>query len=78
MNFIQAFYTYFNNPDALVKLILLVTLVMYNFFALALAFQIFTYNRFMIQETFSPVFKFIAILHVALSFILLLALVFLL
>lgn len=78
MNFVQFFYTYFNNTDALAKLVLLVTLVMYNFFALALAFQIFTYNRFMIQVTFAPIFKFIAVLHVVLSFILLLALVFLL
>ena len=76
MNIAEIFVHYFNNPDALVKLMLLVFLVLYNFFALALAFQIFTYNRLMVQTTFAPIFKIIGIIHVVLSFILLLVLVF--
>lgn len=64
------------DTDSFIRIVLLIGLILYNFFALALAFQIFTYNRLMTMSTFAPFFRFIAIAHVALSFILLLLVVF--
>lgn len=76
MNIAEFFLNYFNNTDAFIKLMLLVFLIVYNFFALALTFQIFTYNRLMTQTVFAPIFKIIGAIHVALSFILLLIVIF--
>lgn len=66
---------YFRDADNFVRVFILVTLIMYNFYALALAFQIFTYNRLLTIASFAPVFRAVAILHVVLSFILLLIVV---
>lgn len=76
MEIINTLISYFNNPDTFITAVLLVTLIVYNFFALAIAFQIFTYNRLMTQTTFAPVFRAVAVIHVALSFILLLVVIF--
>lgn len=69
-------FDYLRDPDNLIRVFLFVTIIMYNFYALALAFQIFTYNRLMTISTFAPVFRTVAILHVAISFILLLIIIF--
>lgn len=69
-------FTYLQNPNNLIRIFLLVTVIMYNFYALAIAFQIFTYNRLLTISTFAPIFRTIAVIHVALSFILLLLVVF--
>ena len=76
MNLILNFLQYIGSFDSFAKVFLLLVLIIYTFFALILAFQIFSFNRLMEQEAFAPVFKLIAILHVALSFILLLLVVF--
>lgn len=73
---IDSIIQFFQNPDAFTAAVLFVFLIIYNFFALVLAFQIFTFNRIYTQVAFAPIFRAIAILHVALSFILLLAVVF--
>ncbi len=70
-----AIIDYFRDADNFVRVFILITLTMYNFYALALAFQIFTYNRLMTISSFAPVFRAVAILHVAFSFILLLIVV---
>lgn len=67
---------YLEDPNNLTRLFLLVTIVMYNFYALAIAFQIFTYNRLMTISTFAPMFRVIAAIHIAISFILLLLVIF--
>jgi len=66
----------FNNPELFAKLFLLILLVVYTLFALVLTFQLFSFNRLMHQDGFAAFFKIIAILHTAISFILLLAVVF--
>lgn len=66
----------FQDTDLFIKIIMLIGLILYNFYALAITFQIFTYNRLMTMATFAPFFRLVAIIHVALSFILLLAVVF--
>jgi hypothetical protein len=76
MNIIIDFLNFFRNTNAFTASILLVVLILYNFFALILAFQIFSFNRLLVQEGFSPVFKAIALVHAAISFILLLLVVF--
>jgi hypothetical protein len=75
MNIIEII-NFFQNTDSFTRFVLLIGLIFYNFYALALAFQIFTYNRLMNLATFAPIFQFIAVLHVILSFILLLLVVF--
>lgn len=69
-------FNYLQDPDNLIRVFLFVTVIMYNFYALAIAFQILTYNRILTISTFAPLFRAIAILHVALSFILLLIVIF--
>lgn len=76
MDFLQNLILFFQNPDAFIKVVILLLVIMYNLFALALAFQIFTYNRLMTQTTFAPVFKVVAVTHAVLSFILLLLIIF--
>ena len=76
MNIIFEFIKYISSADSFAKILLLVVLIIYTLFALILTFQIFSFNRLMEQESFAPIFKTIAILHAALSFILLLLVVF--
>ncbi len=73
---INDIFQFINSADSFAKLFLFFVLIMYTLFALILAFQIFTFNRLMEQELFAPVFRIIAVLHAALSFILLLLVVF--
>lgn len=75
MNIID-FIAFFQNTDSFIRVVLLIGLIIYNFYALMLAFQIFTYNRLMNLPTFAPVFQSIAIIHIVVSFILLLLVVF--
>jgi len=75
-NILVNFFQYINSADSFAKVFLLVVLIIYTFFTLILAFQIFSFNRLMEQEAFAPVFKLIAILHAVISFILLLLVVF--
>jgi hypothetical protein len=67
---------FFQNTDSFTRAVLLVGLIVYNFYALMLAFQIFSYNRLMNLATFAPVFQSVAVLHALISFILLLIVVF--
>lgn len=76
MNTIFNLFHFFNSVDSFAKILLLVVLIIYTLFALVLAFQIFSFNRLMVQAAFAPVFRIIAILHAVLSFILLLMVVF--
>lgn len=76
MNILLDFFQYINSADSFVKVFLLILLIIYVFFALVLAFQIFSFNRLMEQKGFANVFKIVAIIHIALSFILLLLVVF--
>jgi len=76
MNILLDFFQYINSADSFVKVFLLIVLIVYVFFALVLAFQIFSFNRLMEQEGFAGIFRTVAIIHVALSFILLLLVVF--
>lgn len=76
MNIFLNFYHFFNSTDSFARVLLLLVLIIYTLFALILTFQIFSFNRLMVQVTFAPVFRLIAILHAALSFILLLLVVF--
>lgn len=69
-------FIYLQNADTFVRVVLFITVIMYNFYALALAFQIFTYNRLMTMAGFAPVFRTVAAIHVAISFILLLLIIF--
>ncbi len=75
MNILFNFFHFFNSVDSFAKILLIVVLIIYSLFALVLAFQIFSFNRLMVQVTFAPVFRFIAILHAILSFILLILVV---
>lgn len=76
MNNIIALLNFFRNTNAFTASILLIVLILYSLFALILTFQIFSFNRLMVQESFAPVFKAIALVHAAISFILLLLVVF--
>lgn len=75
MNTLLNFFHFINSADSFAKLLLMLVLIIYTLFALVLAFQIFSFNRLMVQVTFAPVFRFIAILHAILSFILLILVV---
>lgn len=76
MNLLMDFFNYMSVPDNFAKVVLLVLLIFYTFYALALTFQIFSFNRLMIQKPFAPIFQLIAMFHAAVSFILLLVVVF--
>ncbi len=76
MNTFLNFLQYINNVDSFSKVFLIIVLIIYNFFALVLTFQIFSFNRLMEQETFAPIFRIIAVIHAIVSFILLLLVVF--
>ncbi|MDO8269989.1 MAG: hypothetical protein Q7T54_04960 [Candidatus Levybacteria bacterium] len=76
MNILLNFFQYINSVDSFVKVFLLILLIVYVFFALVLTFQIFSFNRLMEQSGFATIFRIIAILHAAISFILLLLTVF--
>lgn len=71
MNVLFNFFHFVNSADSFAKILLLLVLIIYSLFALVLAFQVFSFNRLMVQVTFAPVFRFIAILHAIVSFILL-------
>jgi hypothetical protein len=75
MNILFNFLHFFNSVDSFAKILLIIVLIIYSLFALVLAFQIFSFNRLMVQVTFAPIFRFIAILHAVLSFILLILIV---
>lgn len=68
---IENIIAFFQNPDAFTVWVVFIVLIIYNFFALVLAFQIFSFNRIYTQVAFAPIFRAIAIIHAALSFILL-------
>lgn len=70
------FFNFISSADNFTKSVLLVLLIFYTLYALVLSFQIFSYNRLMIQKPFAPIFQFISIIHLAVSFILLLLVVF--
>lgn len=76
MNIIETTISFFQNTDSFTRAVLLVSLIIYNFYALMLAFQIFSYNRLMNLATFAPVFQSVAVIHSLISFILLLLVVF--
>jgi len=76
MNIAIDFFNFFENTNAFTVSILLIVLILYNLFALILTFQIFSFNRLLVQEGFVPVFKTIALVHTVISFILLLLVVF--
>jgi hypothetical protein len=76
MNTLLNFLQYINSVDSFSKVFLIIVLIIYNFFALVLTFQIFSFNRLMEQETFAPIFRIIAVIHAIVSFILLLIVVF--
>ncbi len=76
MNTLLNFLQYVNSVDSFSKVFLIIVLIIYNFFALVLTFQIFSFNRLMEQETFAPIFRIIAVIHAIVSFILLLIVVF--
>lgn len=76
MNSIEIILNFFRNVDAFTTTTLIIVLVLYNLFALILAFQIFTFNRLMTQTPFASLFRAIAVIHVAISFILLLLVIF--
>lgn len=76
MSMLLNFLNFINSADNFTKVILIILLILYNLYALVLAFQIFSFNRVMVQKPFAPVFQFVAILHIAISFILLLLVVF--
>ena len=71
MDNITAIFNFFRNPDSFTASLLLIFLIFYNLYALILTFQIFTFNRLMVQNGFSSVFKAIALVHAGISFILL-------
>lgn len=75
MNIIIPIVEYLSSAENFTKAVLLVLLIFYTFYALVLTFQIFSFNRLMLQKPFAPVFQLVAILHAALSFILLLLVV---
>lgn len=64
-----------SNIDSFYKFVLIALLIFYTLFGLVLAFQTFSFNRLMEQEGFATIFKSVAILHVSVSFILLLLVV---
>jgi len=76
MSVLLNFLDFINSADNFTKVVLIVLLIFYTLYALVLAFQIFSFNRVMVQKPFAPIFQFVAILHVAISFILLLLVVF--
>lgn len=76
MNIVLNFIQYVSSADTFTKVVMLLLLIFYSLYALVLMFQIFSFNRLMLQKPFAPTFQLIAILHVAISFILLLLVVF--
>lgn len=71
MDLATSIATFLSAQDIVVKLVLLIFLIIYNFYAVALAFQIFSYNRLFTQRPFAPVFKSVALIHSFTSAILL-------
>ncbi len=72
MEIINFFINIFSNQDALFKIILVVLIALYGFFALILSIQIRNLNRIIDQVTFSKVFIMLSTAH----FIVTLALLF--
>lgn len=64
---IQFILSIITNQDLVLKLILVVFLVLYTLFAIIVARQIFILNEIVNQISFSPVFKFLAIMHALIS-----------
>ena len=76
MNSFLDFFNFISSADNFTKAVLLILLIFYTLYALVLSFQIFSYNRIMVQKPFAPIFQFISILHLIISFIILLLVVF--
>lgn len=74
MNFLDLLQ-FVANPDSFYRIVLLLLLIVYTLFALILTFQIFSFNRLVEQAGFASFFKLVAIIHVSLSFILLIIVV---
>lgn len=63
MEIIDFFINIFSNQDSLFKIILVVLIALYGFFALILAIQIRNLNRIIDQITFSPIFILFSTVH---------------
>lgn len=71
----QLILSIIQDQDLILKTILIILLTLYILFALILTRQIFYFNSIINLVTFSPIFKIIALIHVALATILLIGIV---
>lgn len=74
--FFQNIFTFFSNPDALVKIALILLLLLFLLFTLILARQISQLLKLVDQVSFSPVLKFTAYSLVISTLLLLLGVIF--
>lgn len=59
----QNIITIISNQNFVAKTVLIVTSVLYALYALVLARQIYILNNLVRQVNFSPLFKFVALIH---------------